>query len=393
MWQNLSSDQSLLRDTTARFLADQVPLSQQRKNRHHPAGFEPHYWKSGAEMGWTSLLVAEEHGGGSVSGRGPVDIALIAYEFGRHAAPGPLVDCNVIASALSGQRGELPQGVLADVIAGSSVASYCLGAPPWRSADQSTLRIRRQGADFLIDGTVSPVESAGVARHFLVSALADNGPTQVLIEAGSPGITISPLKGIDVSRRFAAVGFDHVRAPAGALLGSFGQAGAQISRQIQEAAVILCAEAVGAMDAAFEMTVDWAFNRYTFGRALASYQALKHRFADMKSWLEASHAISDAAADAVADRAALAVDTSSAAKSYVGERGPELAQECVQLFGGIGVTYDHDLHFFLRRVTLNRLLYGTPAEHRRRLALLEIDRQQGIARKSPTHAHTNEVIA
>jgi alkylation response protein AidB-like acyl-CoA dehydrogenase len=393
MWQNLSSDQSLLRDTTARFLADQVPLSQQRKDRHDPAGFYPQYWKSGAEIGWTSLLVAEEHGGGSVSGRGPVDVALIAYEFGRHAAPGPLVDCNVVASALSGQQDEQLRAVLAELIAGSSVAGYCLGAAPWRTAEQSALRIRRQGADLLIDGTLGPVESATVARYLLVSAQGDSGPTQVLIEAGSPGITISPLKGIDVSRRFASIKFDQVRAPASALLGAFGQAGAQLSRQIQEAAVILCAEAVGAMDAAFEMTVEWAFNRYTFGRALASYQALKHRFADMKSWLEASHAISDAAADAVADNAPLAADTCSAAKAYVGERGPELTQECVQLFGGIGVTYDHDLHFFLRRVTLNRLLYGTPAEHRRRLALLEIERQQSVTRKSATHAHTNEAIA
>ena len=108
------------------------------------------------------------------------------------------------------------------------------------------------------------------------------------------------------------------------------------------------------------MTLDWTFNRYTFGRALASYQALKHRMADMKSWLEASHAISDAAAEAVADGSDSAAELASAAKSYIGVQGPELCQEGVQLHGGIGVTYEHDLHFFLRRVTLNALLYGTP---------------------------------
>jgi alkylation response protein AidB-like acyl-CoA dehydrogenase len=129
------------------------------------------------------------------------------------------------------------------------------------------------------------------------------------------------------------------------------------------------------MDAAFAMTLDWAFHRYTFGRALASYQALKHRFADMKSWLEASHAVSDAAAEAVADRTALAAETASSAKAYIGEMGPELAQDCVQLHGGIGVTYEHDLHFYLRRVTLNRLLYGTPAEHRRLLAAIQIGQE------------------
>jgi alkylation response protein AidB-like acyl-CoA dehydrogenase len=124
------------------------------------------------------------------------------------------------------------------------------------------------------------------------------------------------------------------------------------------------------------MTLDWAFNRYTFGRAIASYQALKHRFADMKSWLEASHAISDAAAEAVADGANNAAEMASAAKSYIGAQGVELAQDCVQIHGGIGVTYEHDLHFFLRRITLNALLYGTTAEHKRLIAGLQIDQEK-----------------
>jgi alkylation response protein AidB-like acyl-CoA dehydrogenase len=181
---------------------------------------------------------------------------------------------------------------------------------------------------------------------------------------------------MDVTRRFANVAFEDVRAPASALIGGFGRADEQVSRQIQAAAVILCAEAVGAMDMAFQMTLDWAFDRYTFGRALASYQALKHRFADLKSWLEASHAVTDAAAEAVADGTPLAAETASSAKTYVGEYGPELAQDCVQLHGGIGVTYEHDLHFFLRRVTVNRLLYGTPAEHRRLLAAIQIAQEK-----------------
>jgi alkylation response protein AidB-like acyl-CoA dehydrogenase len=372
MWQTLSSDQTLLQDTTARFLADQVPLSRLRKDRNNPVGFDLSYWRSGAEMGWTSLLVGEEHGGGTVSGRGPVDLALVAYEFGRHAAPGPLVDCNVVASALSGQEGDLHRAVLADLIAGTTIAASCLGAAPWQAPGEATVRIRRDGGDALIDGVVRPVESGGQAGHLLVTGMSESGMTQVLVSATAPGIARTALKGMDVTRRFASITFDGVRAPASALVGAFGRAGERVSRQVQEAAVILSAEAVGAMDAAFHMTVEWAFNRYTFGRSLASYQALKHRFADMKSWLEASHAISDAAADAVADRTNLAAETASAAKSYIGEQGPELAQECVQLHGGIGVTYEHDLHFFLRRVTLDRLLYGTPAEHRRMLALMQI---------------------
>jgi alkylation response protein AidB-like acyl-CoA dehydrogenase len=376
MWHVLTSDQELLRDTTARFLGDRVPLNRMRRDlRNNPSGFEPDYWTSGAELGWTMLMVSEEDGGGSVSGRGAVDLALIAYEFGRHAAPGPLVDCNVVAAALSRQPGELQQGVLGELITGATIASGCLGAAPWQRPGDASVTICKDGDDIIIDGLVRPVESALQAGYFLVTGRSGDGMTQVLVPANAAGIEIRALKTMDVTRRFARVSFDRVRAPASALLGAFGQAREQVSRQIENAAVILAAESVGAMEVAFDMTVDWAFNRYTFGRALASYQALKHRFADMKSWLEASHAVSDAAAEAVADRTDLAAETASAARSYIGVQGPELTQECVQLHGGIGVTYEHDLHFFLRRVTLDSLLYGTPAEHRRLLAASQIAKE------------------
>ena len=123
-------------------------------------------------MGWTLLLVGEEHGGGSVSGRGAVDLALIGYEFGRHAAPGPLVDCNVIARALSGQGGDLHRAVLAELIAGTAIAACCLGAAPWQNPDQTTVRIQRDGGDVLIDGTVRPVESARQAGYLLVTGMS-----------------------------------------------------------------------------------------------------------------------------------------------------------------------------------------------------------------------------
>jgi alkylation response protein AidB-like acyl-CoA dehydrogenase len=116
------------------------------------------------------------------------------------------------------------------------------------------------------------------------------------------------------------------------------------------------------------MTLEWAFDRYSFGRPLASYQALKHRFAHMATWLQASHAISDEAARAVADGRPDAGELVSAAKAYIGDYGAELLQDCVQLHGGIGVTFEHDLHLFLRRLTLTRGLFGTPDAHRRRLA-------------------------
>jgi alkylation response protein AidB-like acyl-CoA dehydrogenase len=123
----------------------------------------------------------------------------------------------------------------------------------------------------------------------------------------------------------------------------------------------------------FEFTVQWAFDRYSFGRPLASYQALKHRFADMRLWLEASFATAAAAARAVQAGDPDAAELASVAKAYIGERATDLIQDCVQLHGGIGVTWEHDIHLYLRRGTVNRTMFGTPGDHRRRLAdLLEV---------------------
>jgi alkylation response protein AidB-like acyl-CoA dehydrogenase len=151
-----------------------------------------------------------------------------------------------------------------------------------------------------------------------------------------------------------------------------------VARQLRQALAVLNAESVGAMQAGFDMTVEWAFDRYSFGRPLASYQALKHRFADMLTWLEAAHAVADAACVAAAGEDPSADELASAAKAYIGEYGAELLQDCVQMHGGIGVTFEHDLHLYLRRVTVNRSVAGTPAEHRQRIAVL-LDARKGVA--------------
>jgi alkylation response protein AidB-like acyl-CoA dehydrogenase len=382
---DLTPEQEFFRETTAKFLADQVPASLlQRWAGVVPEDFEARYWRRGAELGWTSLLVSEEAGGGSISGQPVVDLAMIAEEFGRHAAPGPLLPANVVAGALS-DTGSHPQ-VLAELLAGTAVAAWCHAEP--RSALRGTsalpgtralpgtsglpgvsLEIRPDGADLVLNGVKRPVEAAGTARYLLVTGRDPGGGlTQVLVPADAPGVSVTPLRTSDYGRRFAAVAFDAVRVPAAAVAGEAGGAAGPVERQLQLALVVACAEAAGAMQAGFDMTLAWARDRYSFGRPLASYQALKHRLADMKTWLEASHAVTGAAAAAVGERAAGAGELASAAKAYVGQYGPELMHECVQLHGGIGLTKEHDLHLYLRRVTTNAMLYGTPAEHRARIA-------------------------
>jgi alkylation response protein AidB-like acyl-CoA dehydrogenase len=362
------SDDQLFRDTTRQFLLDRVPLTTIREWADLPAGYDSDWWRSGAELGWSSLLVSEAHGGGSVSGCGLSDLTLVAEEMGALVSPGPLAPVNVVAEAVS--RAGTPEqlsAVLPGLLTGDQTAAWCVAEPGSATGlNGVTLTAKSDPGGFILDGAKIPVEAGAEADWLLVSATSAQGPTQFVIPASTPGITVTPLKGLDLVRRHAKVEFKDVRVPASTLLGIEGAAQSAIERQLRTALVLQCAETVGATERVFDFTVQYAFDRYSFGRPLASYQALKHRFADMKLWLESALAITVDAAKADDDADELA----AIAKAYVSERCPEIIQDCVQMHGGIGVTWDHDIHLYLRRATLHRQIYGQPAEHRDRVAAL-----------------------
>ena len=261
--------------------------------------------------------------------------------------------------------------MLAGLLDGTAIASWCHREPrPHDGLSDIALEVGVDGPDIVLNGTKRPVEAAERATYLLVNGRSPSGLTQVVVPRDTAGVSVRPMRGVDLTRRFCEVTFDDVRLPSGSVLGAVGEAGEQIERQLELALVVANAESVGAMEHAFELTVEWAFDRYSFGRPLASYQELKHRFADMKTWLEAGHAISDVAAQAG--------ELVSAAKAFIGDYGSELIQDCVQIHGGIGLTFEHDIHLFLRRVTANRVLYGTPGEHRQRIASV-VEHLGGVA--------------
>ena len=380
MLATLTDDQEFFRQTTERFLTEQAPPDALRRGRDDPDGFDRAFWRRGAELGWTSLLVSEANGGGTISGQGLVDLGLVAYEFGHHAAPGPLLGTNVVAAALSaldGPDAAAHAEVLRGLLSGDVVAAWCapvVGPSGWRP----TVDLQSDGSHVVVRGQSRVVEAAGQADHLLVTCREGEGDTQVLIPAATPGVSVVPLRSNDLSRRFAMVTFDGVRVGADAVVGVPGASAADVDHQLRMLLVMLNAESVGAMQAGFDMTVEWSFDRYTFGRPLASYQALKYRFADMLSWLEASHAISAASCLSAQERSADADERLSAAKAFIGAFGAELLQDCVQMHGGIGVTFEHDLHLYLRRLLVNRAYAGTPADHRQRITTL-MDATRGAA--------------
>src|SRR3954468_9758333 len=188
---DLDAEQEFFRGTTARFLEDHVPVATLRALRNDPIGYEPDYWRRGAELGWTSLLVSEAHGGGSISGAGLVDLGIIAHEFGRHAAPGPLVTANVVADALT-RTGDAHGTVLGDLVAGTLIGSWCSAEPvPHDRLGTIALEMRVDADDVVLHGMKRPVESAADAGVLLVTGRVDGELTQVLVPTETPGVAIA----------------------------------------------------------------------------------------------------------------------------------------------------------------------------------------------------------
>jgi alkylation response protein AidB-like acyl-CoA dehydrogenase len=370
---NLTPEQALFRDTTRGFLEKEAPLTKVRELAAGPVGFDPAWWRRGAELGWASMLVAPAMGGDSISGNGIADMAIVAEEMGKLVSPGPLVPVNVVAQALSEAANAKDHAeVIEQLMSGAAIASWAVYEPGhgW-DLDGIAVTAVRDGDDYLLTGTKDRVDSGDQADYLLVTARladVDTGLAQFLVPVTAPGVTVTRDQSLDLVRRFATVRLEGVRVSSSGLVGAPGEGAAAAARQLQAAVALQCAELTGAAGRVFEFTVQWAFDRYSFGRPLASYQALKHRFADMRLWLEASQAVAGAAARAAAAGGPEAAELTSVAKAYIGERATDIIQDCVQLHGGIGVTWEHDIHLYLRRATVDRALWGTPSEHRRLLA-------------------------
>jgi alkylation response protein AidB-like acyl-CoA dehydrogenase len=371
----VSPERLLFASTAQSFLEKEAPLRRVRELHAAGVSFEPEWWRRAAELGWTSLLVPEELGGGSVSGNSVEDLAVIAELIGKTVAPGPLHPVStVLAGLVDADQNHRHATTIAALVSGEVVASWAVYEPgkPWAPL-ACTVTATPTKTGFRIDGVKDRVEAGAESGLLLVVARCDEGIRQFLVATDAPGVTVSPQRSVDLVKRYARVAFDGAEVDASAAVGAAAQVPALIGRQGHIAVALQCAEVVGILDTVLDFTIQWAFDRYSFGRPLASYQALKHRFADLKIWLEACRATTRAAVAEVAKRSPGADMAVSVAKSYVGEHAPAMVQDCIQLHGGIGVTWEHDLHLFLRRVTLYRSMFGTPEDHNLRVYTLTKD--------------------
>jgi alkylation response protein AidB-like acyl-CoA dehydrogenase len=314
-------------------------------------------WRRCAELGWTGLAVPEEHDG---AGQGLVELCLMAEEIGRAAAPGPFADSALTGLALA--RFGRPE-LLAALAGGDVKASL---------ACHGSVAGRYDAGDLVLSGRATAVQSAATADWLLVlvtvpSITGDEGRRLVLAERSRTAV--EPRRTLDETRRWYDVVLDGVRIRAADVVAADE---AELQWLADAAAVLSAADSLGVGERLLEMTVGYVKVREQFGRTLGSFQSVKHKVADMLTTLKGARASTYYAAMALDAGVAGATAAASVAKAFTAEGVAALAGEALQTHGGIGFTWEHDLHLYLRRAKVNEMLYGAPAEHYERLvALLE----------------------
>jgi alkylation response protein AidB-like acyl-CoA dehydrogenase len=367
----ISDDQRLLVDASARLISDLCPLERVRENAYADAAFAADYRRRAGEVGWYSLLVPEAQGGGSVSGNGVLDAALVAYHRGRQLQPGAFTGTNVVAYALATAGNERQrESVLPALMTGEVEAAWVVTDSPGAPVVDGVVSASAAEGNYRLSGSATFVEDPGPDGWFLLTAAADDGPAQFLVRADDPELRVTRLGSLDISRRFVALELDAIKVPDSARVGTASGAADLIAAQLALACVLTTAESVGAMDYELGITVQYAKDRIAFGRPIGSFQAIKHSLADTSLLLEMSKALARAAAQHVGEDDGYGLEAASMAKAFVGDCGIDLAQACFQTFGGIGFTWEHDQHLYLRRLTSDAAFFGDPAWHRERLCQL-----------------------
>ncbi|MBU3685743.1 MAG: acyl-CoA dehydrogenase [Mycobacterium sp.] len=364
-----SDEQQQLRAAVRKFCAENFSEPTVRALMESDTPFDPQVWhRLGSEIGALGMAVPESDGG---VGGSLVDQAVAVEEFGAALACGPLFGTVYLAipALVACPGGPARDALLAALIEGELTAAVAVAdrAGAFEPA-AVTLTATAGGTDVTITGSAARVVDAGAADHILVAARGPDGVGLYVVEGTDTQRT--PLVTLDLTRPQAAVVFDGTPAQ---LLAGPGEAERVIDHALQVAATLLAVEQVGAAQHLLDLSVDYAKSRLQFGRPIGSFQAVKHRLADMLVDLEharstAYHAVWALAAgsDDPALAASIAQATCSAALSRI-------AADAIQVHGGIGFTWEHQAHLYFKRATTNAALLGNPEQHRSRVAELVLD--------------------
>lgn len=360
----LTDEQTMVAETARALFAEHA--AQLRTTIEREAAYDRDAWRAVvAEMGFGSIAVPQSLGG---AGLGHVELALIMIEMGRTLFPSPFLPsiCMAVPAILAAGSTDQQARLLAPVMSGESIATLARVGPGGRAIEA---RIEAKGADFVLDGAAGFVPFGHAADLFVVACTGPgDGISLVALDAGASGSTVERHVTLDMTRPFSTLRFECVAVARDAVLGAPGAAAPALDRALDLARIALAAECVGGAEAVLDMTVDYAKQRIQFGRPIGSFQAVKHRLADMMIEVESARTAVYYAAAVADERQDELCEAAAIAASACADAFTMCAGNAIQLHGGIGFTWEHDAHLYFKRARSAATLLGTPAEARERLA-------------------------
>jgi alkylation response protein AidB-like acyl-CoA dehydrogenase len=370
-----NDEQELLRSTARKFFENECGSDTVRRLMETPEGISPDLWTKLAEQGWLGLVYPEAYDG---MGLGLVDLVVLMEEMGRAVVPGPYFSAVLLGGlAILEAGGEAQKKEwLPKIAAGDRRVALAWMEPSAQLGPAGvTLSAVEKGGRYTLSGTKLFVHDAHTADALVVAArtrpgAGADGVSLFLLPKGTRGLEVTLLPTMDQTRKLCEVSLSDVSVGADALLGAAGAGWAPLSRVLDRATVALCAEMCGGAQKVLDMTVEYAKIRQAFGRPIGSYQGVKHRAADMLVDVENSKSITYYAAWALDEGAAEAPLAVSMAKAYVSDAYRRVAAAGIQLHGGIGFTWEHDLHLYFKRAKGSEFTFGDATHHRERVAQL-----------------------
>ena len=374
-----TEEQEELRRNARRFLETASSTAGVRAAMATASGYDENVWnRLGQELGFTSLAIPEAYGG---AGLGFVELSAVMEEMGRALLCSPFFAtvCLAANAVLVGGTEEQKAELLPAIASGRTTAAAALLPPSgrWDAVGSGVVYVPR-GSGYELTGTSSFVIDGHTARWLVVAArpaaeVAGRGPSLFLVSADTPGLRRRPLPTMDMTRKQAELKLHEVELPSSALLGAADSGESTLARVLDLAKVALAAEQVGGAEHCLDMSVEYAKTRVQFGRPIGSFQAIKHKLADMFVLVESARSASYYAAWTAAHSDEELPAAAALAKAYCSEAYFKVAAECIQIHGGVGFTWEHDAHLFFKRAKSSEILFGDAAYHRAVVA-----RQMGL---------------
>ena len=363
-----SEEQELLRTQARDFLDRQCPTSKVRELMATERGYDDAMYAQMASLGWTAIPFPEEVGG---LGLGMVDLTVVLEEMGRHVTPAPLQSAISLAgmTLLHGGSEAQRKRWLPALCDGTGVGTVALveRSGRWDSAGVQ-MPARRSGDTYALSGEKLYVPDAHVADWIIVAARSGEGITLLLVDRDTPGVSVTTTKAMDQTRRLCTVSLDNVSVESDRIIGAEGQGWAVLRKGLDRTLVAISAELCGTAQRAMEMSVEYAKTRQQFGRPIGSYQAVSHKCADMLVQVESAKSLTYYAAWAVDNDVPEAPLAAAMAKAYASDAARLVTGAAIQVHGGIGFTWEHDMHLYFKRAKWGETTLGDAVFHRERVA-------------------------